>query len=548
MSNGLHLNGQDSLCQPLLTDYYQITMCYAYWKSGTHENPSVFDLFFRKNPFQGEYTVFAGLEDVIRFVQHFKFSRSDIDFLISIMPETTEPAFFEYLESLDCSKLKIYAIPEGTITFPKVPLLTLEGPLAICQLLETSFLNLVNYASLVATNAARFRYVAGDHVELLEFGLRRAQGPNGGLSASKYCYLGGFDGSSNILAGKLFGIPVKGTQAHSFICSFEEESDFKVRQLTSADKSKTVDLLDLSQNKITLLMDNMDWSVSRQELSKGELLAFCAYAIAFPNAFLALVDTYNVLRSGVVNFLAVTLALHDLGYRSLGCRIDSGDLVYLSTEIRAIFRKVPLFASQYKDCIDNLKIVASNDINEGTIQSFNEQKHEINSFGVGTHLVTCQKQPALGCVFKLVAVSGLPKIKLSQEVGKITIPGKKSCYRIYGKSQYSILDLMTLENEPAPQPGQEILCRHPFEEGKRAIVIPSKVVKLQQTAWEEGKICCELPSLIEIKQHLNDSMSHIRKDHRRFVNPTPYKISVSAKLYEFLHSIWLQNAPVGKLE
>uniref|UniRef100_A0A915DJY6 Nicotinate phosphoribosyltransferase n=1 Tax=Ditylenchus dipsaci TaxID=166011 RepID=A0A915DJY6_9BILA len=582
--NGLHLNGQDSLVQPLLNDYYQFTMCYAYWRAGTHMDPATFDLFFRKNPFNGEFT-------------------SDMDFLKSILPDTTEPEFFTYLEALNCKQVKVHAIPEGTLVFPKVPLVTVEGPLAICQLLETTFLNLINYASLVATNAARFRHVAGDKMQLMEFGLRRAQGPNGGLSASKYSYIGGFDATSNVLAGKLFGIPVRGTQAHSFICSFSSANDLKFRKMKSKLGGELVDLFELANSKIDLLMQKMDpmqvasfdlhyllcsanlvnsclvfvkfyrsrccgfassfvaaaanplyssaieWGVSRSEVSEGELAAFCAYAIAFPTQFLALIDTYDVLRSGVINYCAVSLALNDLGYRAMGCRIDSGDLSYLSTELRFMFRKIAEIDPNKLGWMADMNIVASNDINEETIISLNEQHHEINSFGVGTHLVTCQKQPALGCVYKLVAISGNPKIKLSQEVAKITIPGRKKCFRLYGKTGKCILDLMTLETEPDPQPNQPILCLHPFLESKRAQVIASRVEPLQHCFWEEGKITkLPLPSLAEMKKHVNESISQLRGDHLRSLNPTPYKVSVSEQLYIFLHRIWLQNAPIGQLE
>uniref|UniRef100_A0A1I7XXZ2 Nicotinate phosphoribosyltransferase n=1 Tax=Steinernema glaseri TaxID=37863 RepID=A0A1I7XXZ2_9BILA len=548
-TNGLHLNGQDSLVQPLLTDFYQLTMCYGYWKAGVHNEPAVFDLFFRKNPFQGEFTIFAGLEDCLRFVENFKFSKSDIDFLKKTLPGSTEPAFFDYLESLDCCGIQLDAIPEGSTVFPKVPLITVTGPLAVCQLMETTFLNLVNYASLVATNASRFRQVAGDRIELLEFGLRRAQGPNGGLSASKYCYIGGFDATSNLLAGKLYGIPVKGTQAHSFICSFSAEGDLKMRELSAKDdNARKVDLFELSLKKLDLLMDNNVWGVSKSEVSTGELAAFCAYAIAFPDSFLALIDTYDVLRSGVINFCAVTLALNDLGYRSLGCRIDSGDLSYLSKEVRVRFKKVAEMDPENLGWFANLRIVASNDINEETIMSLNEQRHEIDSFGVGTHLVTCQKQPALGCVFKLVAISGQPKIKLSQDVVKITIPGRKKCYRLFGRNGFAILDLMTLGDEKEPKVGEQILCRHPFEESKRAIVIPSRVQQLHETFWSDGEIQKKLPSLLEMKKHVHSSLEQMRQDHRRSLNPTPYKVSLSEKLYDFLHSLWLQNAPVGQLD
>lgn len=542
------MNGQDSLVQPLLTDFYQITMCYAYWKTGTHNEPAVFDVFFRKNPFQGEFTVFAGLEDCLRFVENFKFSQSDIEYVKKILPENAEPSFFEYLETLDGSHLTIEAVREGSVVFPKVPLLTIHGPLAMCQLLETSILNLVNYASLVATNAARFRQASGKNISLLEFGLRRAQGPNGGLTASKYCYIGGFDGTSNVLAGKLYGIPVKGTQAHSFICSFSTPDELKIRTLHRKDTSEIADLFEISMEKRKWLLEEIRWGVVQSEVSEGELTAFVAYAIAFPDTFLALIDTYDVLRSGVINFCAVSLALHDLGYRSMGCRIDSGDLSYLSKELRQRFVKVAALNPDYK-FFETMTIVASNDINEETIMSLNEQKHEINAFGVGTHLVTCQKQPALGCVYKLVAQSSSPKIKLSQDVTKITIPGKKKFYRIFGKSGSAILDLMMLDSEPEPQPNQQILCRHPFEESKRALVNASKIIKLHNVYWKDGVLATPLPTLNEIKDHVNASISvTLREDHRRYLNPTPYKVSVSEALYQFLHTLWLQNAPIGQLE
>ncbi|EFO86918.1 hypothetical protein CRE_13822 [Caenorhabditis remanei] len=504
--NGLHMNGQDSLVQPLLTDFYQITMCYAYWKTGTHNEPAVFDVFFRKNPFHGEFTVFAGLEDCLRFVENFKFSQSDIEYVKKILPENAEPEFYEYLETLDGSHLTIEAVREGSVVFPKVPLITIYGPLAMCQLLDTSFLNLVFLASLVPTNAARFCQASGAKLSLLEFG------------------------------------------SHSFICSFSTRYELKLRSLNHKDTAETLDLFQASIEKRTWLLDQMAWGVVQSEVSDGELTAFVAYAIAFPDSFLALIDTYDVLRSGVVNFVAVSLALHDFGYRSMGCRIDSGDLSYLSKELRRRFVKVAALKEEYK-FFETMCIVASNDINEETIMSLNEQKHEINAFGVGTHLVTCQKQPALGCVYKLVAQSAQPKIKLSQDVTKITIPGKKKCYRIFGKNGSAILDLMMLEDEPEPQPNEQILCRHPFEESKRALVNASKIIKLHNVYWKDGVLATPLPTLNEIKEHVNLSISQtLREDHRRYLNPTPYKVSVSERLYQFLHELWLQNAPIGQLE
>uniref|UniRef100_A0A0N4ZVK2 Nicotinate phosphoribosyltransferase n=1 Tax=Parastrongyloides trichosuri TaxID=131310 RepID=A0A0N4ZVK2_PARTI len=534
--------------EALLTDFYQLTMCYAYWKSGIHEEDAVFDVFFRKNPFSGEYTIFAGLDDVINYVKNFKITKNDIEYLKKQLPLDVEEEFFQYLKTFNCSKITISAIPEGTVVFPKVPLITIEGPLAICQFLETAILNQVNFASLITTNAARFRYAAGDKVNLLEFGTRRAQGPNGAISASKYCYIGGFDGTSNVLAGKLYNIPVRGTQAHSFICSFGKESDLKCSYLKIRYNEKYCDLLKNAKNVIDMLFEKINFGVSKGEINIGELVAFCAYAIAFPTTFTALIDTYDVLKSGVINFLAITIALYDVGYQTIGCRIDSGDLCYLSTEVRKYFNEVSNLWPDYKECMSKLIIVVSNDINENTIQSFNEQDNEINAYGVGTNLVTCQKQPALGCVYKLVSMGGKPKIKLSQEMGKMTLPGKKICYRIYGKSEHPILDLMCLEGEPEPKIGKEILCRHPFEESKRAIVIPHKVEKLQKIYWQNGEICIKMPTLLELKCDITKNVKLTRKDHRRFVNPTPYKVSVSEKLYEFLHTLWLANAPIGKLE
>ncbi|CAJ0602494.1 unnamed protein product [Cylicocyclus nassatus] len=547
MVDGMPSNGQDWLVQPLLTDYYQITMCYGYWLAGSHDDIATFDLFFRKNPFKGEFTVFAGLEDCLRFVENFRFSKSDIEYIRTLLPPDSNPDFFDYLAQLDCRKVKIEAVPEGSVVFPKEPLITVEGPLAICQLLETTFLNLINFASLIATNAARFRHVAGEKMKLFEFGLRRAQGPNGGLTASKYCYIGGFDGTSNVLAGKLFGIPVKGTQAHSFVCSFSTADDLRTRRLKAKDGSRECDLYNLSLEKRSWLMEKIDWGVSQSEVNESELAAFVAYAVAFPSNNQSLIDTYDVLRSGVINFLAVTVALHELGYKSIGCRIDSGDLSYLSKEVRARFSKVAKLRPDLS-WIENLVIVASNDINEETITSLNEQSHEIDAFGVGTHLVTCQKQPALGCVYKLVTISGQPKIKLSQEMTKITIPGRKKCFRLYGRSGYCILDLMMLADEEDPKINTQILCRHPFEESKRALVVASKIERMQQTFWCNGALAQELPKIDVIKNRVNTSLESLRGDHRRSLNPTPYKVSVSEKLYEFLHSLWLQNAPIGQLE
>ncbi|KAF5297832.1 hypothetical protein FQR65_LT09903 [Abscondita terminalis] len=532
---------QNGIIQPLLTDLYQITMAYAYWKSGKTKDYSVFDLFFRKNPFQGEFTIFAGLEECLKFLEVFHFSNSDIEYLKQTMPPV-ENDFFEYLSYLSAKDVKIYALDEGTVVFPRVPLIRVEGPLIVTQLLETTFLTLVNYASLMATNAARYRMAAGN-AKLLEFGLRRAQGPDGGLSASKYSYIGGFDGTSNVLAGKLYAIPVNGTHAHAYVTSFTNFSELRSQFLISNKDGKSYNFLESTIKWRTDL--GPVFKVVHTEVSDGELAAFISFAMAFPNQFMVLVDTYDVERSGLLNFCAVTLALNDLGFQAIGIRIDSGDIAYLSFIAREYFHQI---STKYNlPWIKDLVIMASNDINEETILSLNEQDHKINCFGIGTHLVTCQKQPALGCVYKLVELNGQARMKLSQDVGKVSLPGKKEVYRLFSERGDALIDLLLRPDEKQPDIGEKILCRHPFEESKRAYVTPSKIEKLHKLYWKDGKICKPLPNLEQIRANVSATLKSLRSDIKRNHNPTPYKVAVSDHLYTFLHNLWLQKAPIGEL-
>nr|CAB3264201.1 nicotinate phosphoribosyltransferase-like protein [Phallusia mammillata] len=555
IQNGSESEHTPSNCvvQPLLTDLYQITMAYAYWKTGKMNDVAVFDLFFRKNPFRGEFTIFAGLEECVRFLHNFRFSASDIAYLKEVMP-SADADFWLYLKTLDASQVNLHAIPEGYVVFPKVPLIRIEGPLPIVQLLETTLLNLVNYASLVATNAARFRITAGENVQLLEFGLRRAQGPDGGLSASKYCYIGGFDGTSNVLAGKKFGIPIRGTHAHSFVNSFKALNELPNTELApnpaNQTNSKPENFISSVKKWLKLVCTTLN--VLENETNEGELTAFVAYALAFPDTCLCLLDTYSVLKSGLPNFLAVTLALNDFGYRAIGVRLDSGDLAYLSIKCRECFTAV---AEKFSvSWIEDLSIVASNDINEETLRSLkeqmhygNSQKHQINSFGIGTHLVTCQKQPALGCVFKLVAVNNEPRMKLSEEVGKINLPGRKDVYRLYSSEGVATLDLVQLSTEPTPKVGSKILVRHPFIESKRAYVCPHQVEPLYRQYWGANGVTQNFPTLTELRQRTAKSLRTLRSDIKRELNPTPYKVSVTDEMYHFLHNLWLQHAPIGEL-
>jgi nicotinate phosphoribosyltransferase len=521
---------------PMLTDLYQITMCYAYWRTGRHEEQSVFDLFFRKHPFQGEFTIFCGLEEVLRFISSFKFAPNDIAELKRRFPDW-QVEFWDYLGSLNASKLKIFAIEEGSIVIPRIPLIRVEGPLAVANLLETTILVLVNYSSLVATNAARHRLAVGPSKTLLEFGLRRAQGPDGGISASRYSYCGGFDGTSNVKAAQLFGIPVQGTHAHSFVTSFMGVNDLKDKSIIdSAGKCR--------ENFVDLVL-HYRGKLNKYSTNGGELAAFIAYAQAYPKSFLALIDTYETLESGLWNFIVVALALNDCGYPARGIRLDSGDLAYLSRECRKTFRQISL---QYSlPHFEKFTIVASNDLSEQVLWSLKEQGHEIDSFAVGTHLVTCKTQPALGCVYKLVEVNQQPRIKISQDSSKVTIPGRKEAYRLFNAAGEPVLDLLIATGTTPPVPHKRILCRHPFDANKRVYVTPSKVEALHALVWD-GRLLESLPSLREIRNKVSEQLQSFREDHLRRLNPTPYKLSVTSDLYTFMHDLWLTETPIAEIK
>ncbi|CAF1424441.1 unnamed protein product [Rotaria magnacalcarata] len=534
---------QVNAVQPMLTDLYQISMAYAYWKNGKHQDKSTFDLFFRKNPFGGEYALFAGLEDCLKFIESYKFQKSDIEYLQQVMPDYIEEEFFEFLLNINMNDIKIYAIPEGSVSFPRVPLLRIEGPILKAQLLETTLLTLINYASLVATNAARFRAAVDPNKKFYELGLRRAQGPDGGLSASKYCYLGGFDGTSNVLAGKLYGIPIRGTHAHAYINSYQNLEELKIKELTDRITGESRPFVQLCLKYLDELGPIL--KIFPDQTHKGELAAFIAYAIAFPSGFLALVDTYDVLKSGVPNFLAVALALHECQYEAVGLRLDSGDISYLSLEVRAKFIEM---AQKFNlPFIEHLTIVASNDINEDTLHSLEKQGHAVDIFGIGTHLVTCQRQPALGCVYKLVELNGIPRIKVSQDIEKVTIPGRKNLYRLYDSNGKALCDLMTKTDEPEPIAGERVLCRHPFFATKRAYVTPTSVQCMYKLYWANGQIQHALPTWHEVRTFAQQQIETLRKDHRRNLNPTPYKVSVSDSLHLFLHKLWMSSVPIGEL-
>ena len=337
-----------------------------------------------------------------------------------------------------------------------------------------------------------------------------------------------------MLAGLLHSIPISGTQAHAFVSSFFDLNDIDGTTL----KDKTGHEQEFVETVLAFRKE-----LGYQDSNEGELASFIAYARAFPDNFLALVDTYDTLKSGVRNFICVALALHKLGYKAIGIRLDSGDLAHLSKAVRRVFKEI---SERFSVPFDDLKIVASNEINEATLYSLNQQGHEIDIFGVGTHLVTCQSQPSLGCVYKLVEIDNKPRIKLSQDPAKMTIPGRKAAYRLFGREGYPLVDIMLGVDEPPPVPGERILCCHPHEEAKRTYVTPSEVAPLHSLAWN-GHPISDSPALEEIRTHVDSQLHSLRPDHLRMLNPTPYKVSLSRDLYEFMRQLWLKESPLEEI-
>ncbi|XP_045633188.1 nicotinate phosphoribosyltransferase isoform X1 [Ursus americanus] len=536
--------------RPLLTDLYQATMALGYWRAGRAREQAEFELFFRGCPFGGAFALAAGLRDCVRFLRAFRLRDADVQFLASVLPPDTEPAFFEHLRGLDCSDVTVRALPEGSLAFPGVPLLQVCGPLLVVQLLETPLLCLVSYASLIATNAARLRLIAGPKKRLLEMGLRRAQGPDGGLTASTYSYLGGFDGSSNVLAGQLRGVPVAGTLAHSFITSFlGTEVPPNPMLAPAASQGPRVDLAACVEAWLDRVCAHLGLGV--QEPHRGERAAFVAYALAFPRAFQGLLDTYSVQRSGLPNFLAVALALGELGYRAVGVRLDSGDLLQQAQEIRKIFRTI---SAQFQvPWLESVSITVSNNINEEELARLAQEGSEVNVIGIGTNVVTCPRQPSLGCVYKLVSVGGQPRMKLTEDPEKQTLPGSKAAFRLLGADGEApptprgpsqvprppalflahtgspLLDVLQLVDEPPPQAGQELRV-WPRGAQEACTVRPAHVEPLLRLWVRRGQLCEPLPSLAESRDFAQLSLSRLSPEHKRLEQPAPYRVALSDKL------------------
>lgn len=522
---------------PLLTDLYQLTMAYAYWKSGRHQLFTTFDLFYRQPPFGGSFIVFAGLEESIRFIASFRFQPDHIRYISTVIPGC-HPAFLTWLQSLDCTKVRVDALREGSIAHPNVPLMKVSGPLAVVQLLETTLLNLVNYASLVATNAHRFRLAAGPETLLLEFGLRRAQGPNGALTASKYCYLGGFDATSNVAAGFKFGIPVKGTHAHSYVQSFHGIEDL-IRITASIHKSdgSHVDFQPFA-NRVLEVRRLLG---SEHCTSDGELASFIAYATAYPSSFSALVDTYSTLKSGVPNFMYVALVLSEHGFSALGVRLDSGDLAALSLRVHELFSSL---ASQYGAIckpatehhlamIKRLSIVVTNDITVDFLEDICSREHRISAFGVGTHLVTCRETPALGCVFKLSSISGVPRMKFSEEWHKSSVPGDKQVIRVR-EANGNFYDVLMLACERPPVIGEKCMLKTRSNPSRTVTVVPTVVESLLRPSWD-GQIQSDIGDSF---QYLKSARDALKTESALIPKYREENVLMSQKLFAMIDEIW----------
>lgn len=463
----------------LLTDLYQITMAYGYWKTGTADKEAVYHLFFRKAPFNGQFALACGLQYVIDYVRNLRVTDSDIEYLKTLTGADQQPlfdtAFLDYLKKLAFS-CTIDAVPEGTPVFPQEPIIRVRGPLLQCQLLETAFLNIVNFQTLIATKSARIREAAGDR-PVIEFGLRRAHGFDGGVSASRAAYIGGADGTSNVLAGKLFGIPVKGTHAHSWVMSFD-----------------------------------------------NELQAFRMYADAMPNNCIFLVDTYDTLK-GVDHAIEVAKSLQENGHKLQGIRLDSGDLAYLSIEARKKLDQAGLH---------DVKIMASNDLDEHIISNLNLQGARIDAWGVGTKLITSFDQPALGGVYKLGAIRELGnsweyKLKLSEQQIKISNPGVLQVRRFSADGQYSA-DAIYDDESALPN---DMVIVDPVDVTRRKVIESGTTSKdLLVPIFDKGKFVYKTPTLQETKSYCQNELGKFHPAIKRLLNPHRYPAGLELSLHE----------------
>ena len=465
----------------LLTDLYELTMMQGYFKNKEENRTVIFDAFYRTNPFGGGYAIMCGVEQLVRYVKDLHFSSQDIEYLRSL--NIFDPDFLDYLADFKFTG-DIYAIPEGTLMFPREPMVKVIAPIAQAQLMETAILNIINHQSLIAAKAARICYAAkGDGV--MEFGLRRAQGPDAGTYGARAAVIAGCVGTSNVLCGELFDVPVKGTHAHSWIMSFPDE-----------------------------------------------LTAFKTYADLYPNACILLADTYDTLKSGVPNAIKTFQYMRDKGTlgKGYGIRLDSGDLAYISKKARKM-----LDEAGFPDAI----ISASNDLDEHLINSLKDQGATITTWGVGTNLITAKDNPSFGGVYKLAAIQDdkgnfIPKIKLSENTEKVTNPGNKKIYRVYNEPEHKIqADIICLEEETYSE-NEQITLFDPVEPWKKTRLAPGEfsLRELMVPLFKDGKCVYESPKTMDIRAYCMKEQETLWEESRRLVNPHQVYVDLSQKLYE----------------
>jgi len=454
-------------------------MAYAYWKEGLAEKESVFNLFFRENPFGGGYTISCGLSYVIDFLEQFKFTSEDLNFIRTLQNQDGsrmfEEPFIDYLGSMEfCCSLD--AIPEGRVVFPHEPLIRVRGPIIQGQLIESALLNMINYQSLVATKAARIKEAAKGE-QILEFGLRRAQGIDGAISASRAAYIGGCTSTSNVLAGRLFGIPVSGTHAHSWVMAFDSELD-----------------------------------------------AFNSYAKALPDNCIFLIDTYDTLQ-GVRNAIEVGKSLRACGKSLIGVRIDSGDLAYFSSKVREILDN---------NGFQKTQIVATNNLDENIVASLKEQEAPIDIWGVGTKLVTAFDQPALGGVYKLSAIKHGEnwnyKIKLSEQAIKVNNPGIQQVRR-FSSNGFFVADMIYDINSEI---GTDHTMVDPIDHTRRKEVSSKNMnyEDILEPIFKSGKLLYQVPDIHTIQKRVRNEMSCLDKSIKRLVNPHNYSVGLEKSLFD----------------
>jgi len=455
---------------PLLTDLYELTMLAGYLKEGMTEKAAVFDLYFRANPFEGGYAVFAGLEPALDFLERLRFSDDELAFLEGLA--LFKPRFIEFLRGFRF-RGTVTAPPEGTLVFANEPLLSVEGTLAEVQFVETILLNIINFQTLTATKAARICHAA-DGAEVVEFGLRRAQGPDGGLSASRAACVGGCRGTSNVLAGRLYGLPLRGTQAHSWVQAFPDE-----------------------------------------------LTSFRAYADSFPDHTILLVDTYDTLRSGIPNAITVARELRGRGHELHGIRIDSGDLAYLSREARRMLDEAGF---------SDVRIVVSNDLDEYVIESVRSEGGRADIYGVGTRLVTCAGAGggALGGVYKLVEIAGEPTLKITGDIAKATLPGRKKLFRFLEPGGGFIQDVVCLDNDVIGGGDTVFDPVNPLHH--TTLPANARLTELRGVVMEAGHRTIGREPLESMAERCKGELKSLPSGCLRLINPHRYKVSISDSL------------------